>query len=96
MRGQESGSKGGGVDIVEAGFDGKEQGGDFQSGSLESLYFVHEGEAGVGVTESWQGAALVWVEQASRPSDGGQSDRHYPFEDLGHGFEEKNDAEGGG
>jgi len=34
---------------------------------------VHEGEASVGGTESWQGAALVRVEEASRPSDGGQS-----------------------
>jgi len=49
---------------------------------MKSFHFVHEGEAGVGGAESWQGAALVWVEEASRPSDGGQSDRHYPFQDL--------------
>jgi len=57
---------------------------------------VHESEAGVGGAESWQGAALVRVEEASRPSDGGQSDRHYLREDLGDGLEEDNDAEGGG
>jgi len=57
---------------------------------------VHEGEAGVRGAKSWQGAALVQVEEASRPSDGGQSDLHYPFEDLPDGLEEDNDAEGGG
>ena len=46
--------------------------------SQESGYLIHEGEAGVRGTEPWQGAALVGVEEVS----GGQSDRHYPFEDF--------------
>jgi len=66
------------------------------SGSLEGIHLVHEGEAGVGGAEPWQGAALVWVEEASRSGGGGQSDCHYPFEDLRDGLEEDNDAEGGG
>ena len=57
---------------------------------------MHEGEAGVGGAESWQGPALVWVEEAVGPSDDGQSDRHYSFEDLRDGFEKNNEAEGGG
>ena len=56
---------------------------------------MHEGEAGVGGAESWQGAELVRVKEASRPCDGRQSDRHYPFEDFRDGFEEDKDAEGG-
>ena len=40
MGGQEPGSKGGGVEIVEAGFDVQKEGGDFQSGSLEGFYLM--------------------------------------------------------
>ena len=53
MGGQEPCSEGGGVDIVEAGFDIKEEGRDLQPGSREGLYFVCEGEASVVGTESW-------------------------------------------
>jgi len=51
--GPQSGPEGGGIAVVEAGLDIQERGGDFQSGSLENFYFVHEGEAGVGGAESW-------------------------------------------
>jgi len=57
---------------------------------------VHECEAGVGGAKSREGAALVCVEEALGPSDGRQPDRHHSFEDLGDGFEEDDDAEGGG
>jgi len=57
---------------------------------------VHKGEAGVGGAQSWQGAVMVWVEEAFRPGDGGQSDRHYSLEDLCDGLEEDDDAEGNG
>ena len=56
---------------------------------------MHEGGAGVGEADSGQGAALLWVEEASRSSDGGQSDRHHPFDSLRDSFEEDNDAKGG-
>jgi len=43
MGGQESGSEGGGVDIiVEAGFDVQKKGPDFKSGPLGGSYLVHE------------------------------------------------------
>jgi len=51
--GQEPSSEGGGVDIVEAGFDVEQEGGDLQPGSLKSSYLLCEGEAGVGGAESW-------------------------------------------
>jgi len=56
---------------------------------------VRERETGIGGAESWEGPALVGVKKAFGPGDGGQSDRHYPFQDLGDGFEEDDDAEGG-
>ena len=52
MRVQETGSDGGGVDLVEAGFDIEDEGGDLQPGSLQGLYLICESEAGVGGTES--------------------------------------------
>jgi len=51
--GQEPSSEGGGVDILEAGFDVEKEGGDLRPGSLEGSYLVCEGEAGVGGAESW-------------------------------------------
>ena len=94
--GQESGSEGGGVDVVETSFDVQEEGGDLQSGSLESFYLMCECEAGVCGAESREGAELVRVEEALGFGDGRQPDCHYPFEDLRDGLEEENDAEGRG
>jgi len=94
--GQESGSEGGGVDIVEASFDVQEEGGDLQSGSLEGSYLMCEGEAGVGGAKSREGAAVVWVEETFGVGDGRQPDCHNLFEDFGDGFEEDDDMEGGG
>jgi len=51
--GPEPSSEGVGVDIVEAGFDIEEEGGDLQPGSLEGSYFLRKGEAGGGGAESW-------------------------------------------
>ena len=96
MGGQEPGSEGGRVDVVEAGCDVQEDGGDFQSGSLESLYLMCKGEAGVGGAESREGAALVWVEETLGLCDGGQSDCHHSFKDLRDCFEEDDDAKVGG
>jgi len=96
LGGEKSGPEGRGIDIVEAGFDVEEEGGDLQSGSLKSLYFVSESKAGVGGAKSWQGAALVGVEKAFGSGDGSQPDCHHTFEDLGDGFEEDDYAEGGG
>jgi len=96
MGGQESGSEGGGVDIVKAGFDVHKKGIDFEPGAVEGSYLVHEREAGVGGAESWQGAGLVWREKALGPGEGGQPDPHYPLKDFRDGFEEDNDTEGGG
>jgi len=36
---------------------------------------------------------LILVEQTLGSSDGGQPDRHHPFEDPGNGFEEGDDEE---
>jgi len=36
-----------------------------------------KGEAGVGGTESREGATLVWVEETFGSGDGGQSDCYY-------------------
>jgi len=94
--GQKSGSEGGGIDVVEASLDVQKEGGDLQSGSLEGFYLLSEGEAGVGGAESREEAALVRVEEASGFCNGRQSECHYPFEDLGDGFEEDDDVEGGG
>jgi len=94
--GQESGSKGGGVDIVEACLDVQAEGGDLQSGSLDGFYLLCEGEAGVGGAEFREGATLVWVEEALGFGDGRQPDCHHPLKDLRDGFEKDNDAEGGG
>jgi len=94
--GQKPGSEGGGIDVVEASLDVQKEGGDLQSGSLEGFYFVSEGEAGVGGAESREGAALVRVEEASGFCNGRQSHCHNPFEDLGDGLEEDNDARAGG
>ena len=52
MGGQESSPGGGGVDVVEASFDLKEEGGDLGSRSLERLYFACEGEAGISGVDS--------------------------------------------
>ena len=43
---------------------------------------MYEGEAGVGGAETWQGATLVRVEEASGARNGGQSDRHHSVEDF--------------
>jgi len=94
--GQESGSKGGGIDIVEARFDVQEEDRDLQSESLEGVYLVCEGEAGAGGAESTVGAALVWVEETFRFGNGRQPDRYHPFENLRDDFEEADDTEGGG
>ena len=53
-----------------------------------------EGEAGVGGADPWEGAARVRVEEALGFCNDRQPDCHYPFEDLGCGFEEDDDAEG--
>jgi len=68
--GQKPGPEGGGVDVVEAGFDVQEEGGDLMSGSLKGFYLVCEGEAGVGGAEPGEGAALVRMEAASGFRDG--------------------------
>ena len=96
MTSKEFRPEGGGVDVVEAGFDVPEEGGDLQSGSLEGLNLVHECEAGVGGTKSREGAALFRVEEAFGLGDGRQSDCHYPFQNFGNGFEEDDDSKGGG
>ena len=43
----ECGPECGGVDLIKASFDIKEEGGDLEPGSLEGSCFVCEGEAGV-------------------------------------------------
>ena len=96
MGGQESGSEGGGIDVVENTFDVQKKGGDFWSGHLEGFYLMHEGEAGVGGAESSPGAALVWIEKVLESGQGGQPDCHYPFNNFRDGFEENNNTEGGG
>ena len=80
--GQEPGSKGRGVDIVEAGFDVQKQGRALQSGSLKGFYLMCKGEADIGGAESREGAALLWVVETFGFGDGGQSDCHHSFEDL--------------
>jgi len=57
---------------------------------------VYKGETGIGGAEPRKGAALVQVEETFRSSEGGQSDRHYPFEDRRISFEEDDDAKGSG
>jgi len=89
-------SDGEGIDVVESGFDVQEEGGDLQSRSLESSHLVYESETGIGGPEPRKGAALVRVEEAFGSSNGGQSNRHYSFEDYQNSFEEDDDTEGGG
>jgi len=79
---QRSGPEGGGIHVVKACFDVWEEGGDFQSGSLEGRYLLGEGKARVGGAEAWERAALLWVEKTIGPDDGGQPDCHHPFENL--------------
>jgi len=43
---------------------------------------MSESQACVGGAEAWKGAALVGVKEALGSGDGGQPDRHHPFEDL--------------
>ena len=50
---QQSGPEGRGIDVIEPGLDVQEPRGDFQHGSLQGLYFVYEGEAGIGGAEYW-------------------------------------------
>jgi len=45
--GRESGSEGGGIDVVETSFDVQAEGGDLQPRSSEGFYFMCEGEGGV-------------------------------------------------
>jgi len=94
VAGQDSGSEGGGIDIVEASFDVQEEGGDFQPGFLEGFYLQCKGEAGVTGAKPGAGAALVRVEDALGLGDGRHPDRHHPFEDLRDSFKEDNDTEG--
>jgi len=96
VAGQEPGSEGGGVDIVEAGFGVQKEGGDFQSWSPKGFYHICKGEAGVGGADSREGAALVWVEVTCGSGDGGESDCHHSFKDLRYRFEEDDDSKGGG
>ena len=96
MGGEESGSEGGGVDIVEAGFDVEKRGRDFEPGPLAGSYLVHEREAGVGGAESQRGAALAWMEEALGPGEGTQPDCHYPLKDFRDGLDENDNTEGGG
>jgi len=56
---------------------------------------VCEGEAGVGGAEPWKRATLVWRVETLGFSDGRQPNCHYPFKDVGDGFMEDDDAEGG-
>jgi len=57
---------------------------------------VREGEACIGQAEPGEGPALVRVEETPGFGDGRQPDCHYPLEDLGDGFGENNEGEGGG
>ena len=55
------------------------------------------GEGGYRVrgAEAREGATLVWVKEACLPRQGDQSHSEDAFEDLGNGFEEDDDPEGG-
>jgi len=82
MFGQKSGSKGGGVDIVEASFPVEKKIRNPKSGSLEGPDLVCQREAGIRGAKPWERAALVGVERVSGVGDGGKPHRHDPFEDL--------------
>src|ERR1700712_3056243 len=92
---EEAGSQPRGVDVVETCLDVQKEGGHFEPWSLEGAHFVDKGGAGVRSAQAWEGAALIWVEEASSPCQGRQPNGHDPFQDLGDSSEEDNDAEGG-
>ena len=60
--GEEEGWELGRVDIVEAGFYVKEEGGDFQEGSSKGSDIMGEGGHCIRGAEAGEGATLVWVE----------------------------------
>ena len=72
---------------MEASFDVYEEGGDLEPGSLEGAHLMDESEAGVGGGEAWKRGGLLRMKEALGSGDGGQLDRHYPFEDLQYGFQ---------
>ena len=75
-----------GIDVLEAGFDVKEEGGDCQSGSLEGANFMDKSGTSVQCAESREGAALVPVAESSCTCQGGEPYCHDPFENLCDGF----------
>lgn len=68
--GQEGGSEGGGIEVVKASLDVKEEGGDPESESLESPDLREESQVCVEGVEPWEGAALVGVQETFGLEDG--------------------------
>jgi len=52
------------VKVIKTSFDVQKKGGHLQASSLQGLYVVHEGQAGIICAQPIEGAALIRVNQA--------------------------------
>ena len=84
------------VDVVKAAFDVQEKGGDFKVESLEEANFMGEGCRGVEGAKARDRAGWVGMEEGTGSGNEGEAGGRNAFHDLGEGFEEDDDPEGGG
>ena len=84
------------VDVVEAALDVKKEGGDLKVQALEKADLVGESRGGVERGKAGEGAGLVGVEEVAGSGDEGETGGGNPFDNLGEGFLEYYDPEGGG
>ena len=83
------------VDIVKAAIDVKEEGGDLEVESLEEANFMREGRGGIERGKAGEEAGLMGMEQGTGPGQEGEAGGGDAFYNLGKGFEEDDDPEGG-
>ena len=93
--GKEKGPKLRHIHVVKSGLYVEEEVGEPPEWSLEGSDFMHEGDYCVRGAKAREGAALVRVEQANLPCQGGEPDRNDAFKDLRNRFEEDDYSERG-